>query len=483
LTAGALSPGEAARPGESQELEATFLRIRAAGRARGASPLAERLDLLERLEGALVAHKNAMADAVARDFGHRSRYETLLGEVLEVVFAIRHARAHLADWMAVQPREANAIFFPSSAQVVFQPLGVIGVISPWNYPLQLALSPLVSALAAGNRALIKPSELTPRTAELLAEITSKAMPADHVAVICGDSDVGEAFSRLAFDHLLFTGSTRVGKLVMRAASENLVPVTLELGGKCPVIVGAEAGVRTAAERIMAGKTFNAGQTCVAPDYALVPSAMKGSFVDACRHAVATLYPTFATNPDYTAIVSDAHYSRLQSLVEDAKSRGAETIELNASGETLAAAQRKLAPTLVLGATAGMRCMTEEIFGPILPIVTYVHLSEAIAYVNDRERPLALYYFGHSDAAIDRVLAETTSGGVTVNETLLHQVQDDLPFGGVGKSGMGHYHGRDGFEAFSTKKAVFRQSAFSATGLFKPPYGWATRALLRLLVGK
>ncbi len=424
-----------------------------------------------------------MADAVARDFGHRSRYETLLGEVLEVVFAIRHARAHLADWMAVQPREANALFFPSTAQVVFQPLGVIGIISPWNYPLQLALSPLVSALAAGNRALIKASELTPRTADVLAEIASKAMPADHVAVICGDSEVGEAFSRLAFDHLLFSGSARVGKLVMRAASENLVPVTLELGGKCPVIVGVEASVRTAAERVMAGKTFSAGQTCVAPDYALVPSSMKGAFVDACRHAVATLYPTFATNPDYTAIVSDAHYQRLQSLVEDARSRGAEIIELSASGEALAAPQRKLPPTLVLGATAGMRCMTEEIFGPILPVVTYEHLSEAIAYVNDRERPLALYYFGRSEVAIDRVLSETTSGGVTVNETLLHLLQDDLPFGGIGKSGMGHYHGRDGFEALSKKKPVFRQSAFSATGLFKPPYGWATRTLLRLLVGE
>ena len=465
------------------DVEATFRRVRAAARARGAPPLGERLDLLERLERALRAGKSAVADAVAHDFGHRSKHETFLGELVPVVLASRHARAHLADWMAIQPRETNPLFFPSTAQVVLQPLGVVGIIAPWNYPIRLALSPLVCALAAGNRALIKPSELTPRTSEVLAEILSKAIPSDHVAVVPGGADVGEAFSRLAFDHLIFTGSTRVGKLVMRAASENLVPVTLELGGKCPAIVGVEANARTAAERILFGKTFNSGQTCVAPDYALVPAGMKAAFVEACHGAMGSLYPTLAANPDYTAMINDAHYERVQSLVQDAKAKGAQVIPLGAAGELLDPKARKLAPSLLLDVTPNMACMGEEIFGPVLPVVTYERLSEAIAHVNEGARPLALYYFGNSEAAIDRVLAETTSGGVTVNETLLHFLQDDLPIGGVGQSGMGHYHGRDGFEALSKKKAVLRQSAASATGLLKPPYGWAARTLERLLVGK
>jgi coniferyl-aldehyde dehydrogenase len=467
----------------AHDLDATFHAVRAAARARGAPPLEERLRLLERLEAALLEGKSAIADAIALDFGHRSKDETLIAEVVPVVLSIRHVRAHLADWMGAQPREANPIFFPSAAQVLLQPLGVVGIISPWNYPLVLALKPLVSALAAGNRALIKPSELTPRTADVLAEIISKATSRDNVAVITGGADVGEAFSRLAFDHLIFTGSARVGKLVMRAAAENLVPVTLELGGKCPAIVGLEANPSTAARRIMFGKTLNAGQTCVAPDYALVPVGAKGKFVEACRRAVAHLYPTFAANPDYTSMVDAAHFERVQGLVADAKEHGATVIELNASGESIDPATRKIPPTLLLEVTPNMRCMKEEIFGPVLPVVTYERLSEAIAHVNEGDRPLALYYFGRDEAAIDRVLSETSSGGVTINETLLHFAQDDLPIGGVGKSGLGQYQGRDGFEALSKKKAVFRQSPFSPTGLFKPPYGRAVRVLSRLLVGK
>ncbi len=463
-------------------LPEAFQRVRSAARSRGTPTLDDRLHLLEGLEQALVAGKNAIADAIAHDFGHRSKYETFFGEVLPVVLSIRHAREHLADWMSAQPREANTLFFPSTAQVLFQPLGVVGIMAPWNYPLQLTLSPLVSALAAGNRALIKQSELTPRTAEVLSEILAKALPADHVAVVCGGAEVGEAFSRLAFDHLFFTGSPRVGKLVMRAASENLVPVTLELGGKCPAIVGVEANVRTAAERIMFGKAFNAGQTCVAPDYALVPVGVRGAFVDACRQAVANLYPKLATNPDYTAMITPGHFERIQSLVADAKEHGATAIELNPASEAFAPEARKIAPTLLLDVTPDMRCMSEEIFGPVLPIVTYERLTEAIARVNEGERPLALYYFGRNEAAIDRVLSETISGGVTVNETLLHFIQDDLPIGGVGMSGMGQYHGRDGFEALSKKKAVLRHSPLSATGFVKPPYGWAARTLLRFLVG-
>jgi coniferyl-aldehyde dehydrogenase len=482
LTAEAISSGEAGRPEATGPIEAVFGRIHAASRAKGAPSLEERALLLDRLEAALLAQKRAIVEVVGADFGHRAAHETLLADVFDLVAAIRHAKANLADWMAVQPREAAAAFFPSSAKVVFQPLGVVGIISPWNYPLQLALGPLVSALAAGNRALIKPSELTPRTADKLAEIVADTFPEDHVAVVRGGPDVGGAFARQPFDHLVFTGSPRVGQMVMRAASENLVPVTLELGGKCPAIVGAEARVRTGAERIMAGKTFNAGQTCLAPDYALIPSSMKDGFVQECRRAVARLYPTLARNPDYTAIASKARYDRLREVIDDAKTRGGTVLDLGPAEESPDADARKLAPVLVLNPARGMLCMREEIFGPILPIVTYDRLSDAIAHVNDGERPLALYYFGHDQASIDRILSETTSGGVTINETMLHFLQADLPFGGIGKSGMGRYHGRDGFEALSHKKAVFEQSPLSPTGLLKPPHGRTGRALLRLLLG-
>jgi acyl-CoA reductase-like NAD-dependent aldehyde dehydrogenase len=304
-----------------------------------------------------------------------------------------------------------------------------------------------------------------------------------VTVVTGGAEVGEAFSRLPFDHLVFTGSTRVGKLVMRAASENLVPVTLELGGKSPTIVGPDFNTRVAAERIIAGKMFNAGQTCVAPDYVMVPAGSRDAFVEAAKVSVAKMYPTLEKNPDYTTIVNDKHYARVRAYVDDAKSRGAKVVEINPAAEPLEPGTRKMAPTLVLDPTEDMLCMQEEIFGPVLPVMTYQKLDEAIAYVNEHPRPLALYYFGHDREAIDRVLAETTSGGVTVNETMLHVVQDDMPFGGVGPSGMGHYHAKEGFDAFSKKKAVFRQSRINTTGLLRPPYGKTVDRLLRFLIGK
>jgi len=340
--------------------------------------------------------------------------------------------------------------------------------------VRLALAPLVAALAAGNRVMIKPSELVPGTSALLRDLISETFPADQVAVVVGGADVGEAFAKLPFDHLFFTGSTRVGKMVMRAASENLVPVTLELGGKSPAIVGPDFDPKTAAARIMAGKTYNAGQTCIAPDFVMVPAASRDAFVEGCRAAVAKMYPTLLKNPDYTSIVNDRHYARLRAYVDDAKASGAEVIEINPSREALdagGAGDRKIAPTLVLGATDKLQCMQEEIFGPVLPILTYTTLDEALAYVS------------HNREGIDRVLSETTSGGVSVNETMLHIAQDDLPFGGVGPSGMGHYHARDGFDAFSKKKAVFRQSRINTTGLLRPPYGKMADRVIAMLLGR
>ncbi|HXX69074.1 MAG TPA: coniferyl aldehyde dehydrogenase [Polyangiaceae bacterium] len=444
----------------------------------------ERIDALDRLQAALVARKDAIVRAVAADFGHRSKHETLMGDILPVLGAIQHTKTHLRDWMEPEDRETDWVHFPSTSKVIHQPLGVVGIIAPWNYPLQLTLSPLVGAVAAGNRSMIKPSELAPRSADVLRDVVGDAFAADWVAVVTGGQEVAETFAALPFDHLIFTGSTRVGKLVMRAASDNLVPVTLELGGKSPAIVGRDYDAGTAASRIMCGKTFNAGQTCIAPDYALVPTDARGSFVEGCRAAVTRMYPTLAGNPDYSGIASDAHYERLRALVDDARSQGAEVVELDPANEKPGAdaTARKIAPTLLLGVTDSMHCMQDEIFGPLLPIVTYAGIDQAIAHVNARPRPLALYYFGHSEAETNRVLTETLSGGVTINDTLLHIMQNDLPYGGVGASGMGKYHSREGFLALSHQKSVFRQSWIRARGLLVPPYRATADRLLRFLLG-
>jgi coniferyl-aldehyde dehydrogenase len=464
------------------DVRATLARMKQAQRKRGAPSYEERIRALEKLERGLLGRKAALTAAISRDFGNRSSHETLIGEIFVVRSAIRHARTNLHDWMEPEEREVGWMFLPSTAQVVPQPVGVVGIISPWNYPVQLALSPLVSALAAGNRVMLKPSELVPETAALLHDLVTEGFAEDEVRVVTGGVELGELFSRLPFDHLFFTGSTRVGKLVMRAASENLVPVTLELGGKSPAIVGPDFSVATSATRIMLGKLFSAGQTCIAPDYAMVPAARRDAFVEACRASVAQMYPTLANNPDYTAIITEDHLARLRRLVEDAQGRGARVVELNPASEALGGT-RKLAPTLLLDTTEEMLVAKEEIFGPILPLLTYRQLDDAIAYVNDRPRPLALYYFGHDHSAIGRVISETISGGVTLNETLLHVLQDDLPFGGVGPSGMGHYHGREGFETCTKRKPVFRQARIGARALMQPPYGSLADGVIRVLVGK
>jgi acyl-CoA reductase-like NAD-dependent aldehyde dehydrogenase len=455
--------------------------MREAARKSGAPSYDERIASLDKLESVVLARKNAIADAIARDFGGRSRHETIVTEVFLVLGALKHAKAHLRDWMEPEDRETAWVFLPARVQLVPQPVGVVGIIAPWNYPVQLALAPLIGALAAGNRVIIKPSELVPETSALLRDLVSETFPEDQVAVVTGGPEVGDAFSRLPFDHLVFTGSTRVGKIVMRNASENLVPVTLELGGKSPTIVAEDFNPRVAAERIVAGKLFNAGQTCVAPDYVLVPKAMRETFVEACKASVAKMYPTLAANPDYTSIVNEKHRARLKSYLDDAKTRGAQLVELNPAAESLEGT-RKFVPTIVLDPTDEMLVMQEEIFGPILPVRTYDKLDDAIAYVNDHPRPLALYCFTHQQQTSDRVLAETISGGVTINETMLHFAQEDLPFGGIGPSGMGQYHAREGFEAFTKQKPVFRQARLNTTGLLRPPYGKTVDRLLKLLVG-
>ena len=451
------------------KLEAAFGTLQSASRRSAFVPLEERDRRLVCLVRGLLGHADRIAAAISADFGHRSISETRLLELVPCLQAIRHARKHLPQWIAPERRAASQWFFASSASVLHQPLGVVGIIVPWNYPLFLAVSPLVGALAAGNRVMLKLSELAPRTAEAMVAMLQEAFAADEVYVVLGAADVGATFSRLPFDHLLFTGSTAVGRLVMQAASATLTPVTLELGGKSPAIVADGYPIPHAAERIVLGKSLNAGQTCIAPDYALVPSVAIDTFLTEAAAAARRLYPNIMTTADYSSIVTDAHFARLTAWLREAQSSGARIVPLVDACEP-DFRTRRFPPMAVLGAPENCSVMRNEIFGPLLPVIPYETLDDAIAYVAARPRPLALYYFDHDDSRVQRILQETIAGGVTVNDVLMHIAQEDLPFGGVGPSGTGRYHGRDGFVTFSHAKAVFRQSRLNPGALLSPPYG-------------
>jgi coniferyl-aldehyde dehydrogenase len=382
--------------------------------------------------------------------------------------------------MRPERRRIAIHFVPGRSYVVYQPLGVIGVISPWNYPLSLALIPLATALAAGNRVMLKPSEFAPATTTFLKQLLQDLYPEEQVAVVTGGADVGATFASLPFDHLAFTGSTNVGRSVMKHAAENLVPVTLELGGKSPAIVAADANIETAATSIAYGKLANAGQTCIAPDYVLVPEQKVEAFVAAYRAAVTKLYPKGMATKNYTSIINARHQSRLRDLVGDAKRKGARIVEV-APSSIDRGGSRKFAPAHILETTDDMAVMREEIFGPLLPVVTYGAMDDAIAHINRGGRPLALYYFGGHGENRRKVLERTTSGNVTVNDTLMHYVQNDLPFGGVGTSGMGAYHGPEGFKSFSHAKGIFEQSRWNLGGLLRPPFDRLTDIATRYML--
>ncbi|WP_434767027.1 coniferyl aldehyde dehydrogenase [Pseudomonas triticicola] len=458
-----------------ETLDRQFQAQRAAYAANPMPPAAQRQQWLKALRDLLSAERQALIDAISADFSHRSADETLLAELMPSLHGIHYASRHLKKWMQPSRRKVGMAFQPASAKVVYQPLGVVGVIVPWNYPLYLAVGPMVGALAAGNRVMLKLSESTPATGLLLKELLARIFPEDLVCVVLGEADVGVAFSRLPFDHLLFTGSTSVGRHVMRAAAENLTPVTLELGGKSPAIVSTDVPLKDAAERIAFGKTLNAGQTCVAPDYVLVPEDRVGAFVEAYRQAVKGFYPTLADNADYTAIINERQLARLNGYVSDATSKGALLIPLFEQGQG-----RRMPHSVLLNVSDDMTVMQDEIFGPLLPIVPYRDLDQAFAYINQRPRPLALYYFGYDKREQHRVLHETHSGGVCLNDTLLHVAQDDMPFGGIGPSGMGHYHGHEGFLTFSKAKGVLIKQRFNAARLIYPPYGTSIQKLIQKL---
>ena len=437
---------------------------------RGSSA-AERLSLLQRLHGALVARRGALYAAFRQDFG-KPEVEVELSEIMPVLEEIQHARRHLRRWMKPRRVRPTLTSLGCPAHIHSQPRGRCLIIGPWNYPVSTLLGPLVSALAAGNSVMLKPSEFTPAVNAVLRELLTEAFTPDTVAFCEGDVSTAQALLALPFDHFFFTGSTAVGRLVMQAAARHLASVTLELGGKSPAIVSDSVPMKDAAERIAFGKSLNAGQTCVAPDYVLVPSRRVEEFVSQYKEVVQGFFPRLSDNPDYTAIINERQLGRLRGYLDDAREKGATLVPLFAEGQ-----QRRLPQTLLLNVSDDMKVMQEEIFGPLLPVIPYERLEDALAYVNQRPRPLALYYFGYDKAQQQRVLHETHSGGVCLNDTLLHVAQDDIPFGGVGPSGMGHYHGHEGFLTFSKAKGVFSKPRFNAARMIYPPYGKSIQKLV------
>tara|TARA_Y100001951_G_scaffold94328_1_gene90689 strand:+ start:8920 stop:10353 length:1434 start_codon:yes stop_codon:yes gene_type:complete len=448
----------------------------------GAPSLEQRKATLAKLRAVVLASRKEIEEAISADFGNRSRHETDLMELAGVVQAIDYLTRNLRRFMKRERRHVEMLYRAGSAYVEYQPKGIVGVMAPWNYPFILTFIPLAIALAAGNRAMLKPSELTPRTSELMRRMLAEAFTLDEVAVVLGGPDVGAAFSALPFDHLLFTGSTQVGRHVMKAASDNLVPVTLELGGKSPTIVAPGHATSRNVANIAFGKLSNGGQTCVAPDYALVHENDLDAFIKHYAEATTRLYPQGPTSKDYTSIISERHHGRLVGLIDDARSKGAKVIEVGADPRSAGQRARTLAPTLVVGASDDAAIMQEEIFGPVLPVRTYRTLDEVIDYVNERPRPLALYYFGDQNDDRTKLLSRTTSGNVGINNTLMHVAQDDLPFGGVGPSGMGAYHGIEGFRSMSHAKGVFVQGRWSLLSLLRAPFGkfadWAINITLK-----
>jgi len=461
------------------ELEQLLKLQRDAFTASRPETMALRKDRIKRAMTLLSDNAEALCKAMSADFGNRAMEQSMLTDIAGTVGAGKHALKNMDKWARTEKRPVQ---FPlgllgAKAEVRYEPKGVIGILSPWNFPVNLAFSPLMQVLAAGNRAMIKPSEFTERTSELMADLVDEFFTPDEVTVITGGPEVAAAFSELPFDHLVFTGSTATGRMVMQAAAKNLVPVTLELGGKSPVIMGRSANFEKAGERIALGKMMNAGQICLSPDYMIVPEDQQDEAVAGVAGGVANLYPTLLENDDYASIISDRHFERLHGLIEDARGKGADVIEVNPGAEDFGGAnQRKMPLNIIRNVTDEMKVMQEEIFGPILPVMTYKAVDQAVDYVNEHDRPLGLYYFGEDTAEQERVLSRTISGGVTTNDVIFHVSMEDLPFGGVGPSGIGSYHAIEGFREFSHARSVYHQPRIDIAKLggFKPPYGAATR---------
>ncbi|MDO9475383.1 MAG: coniferyl aldehyde dehydrogenase [Pseudohongiella sp.] len=448
-----------------------------------------RIDRIDRGIDVLLKYQDKLVDALNSDFSCRSRQVTLLTDIAASLTPMKHARKHLHSWMKPQRRPSSFPFnlLGGRSHIEYQPLGVVGVISPWNFPVNLTFGPLAGILAAGNRVMIKPSEFTPATSDVMADMVREAWDTNEVALFTGGPEVGQAFSALPFDHLLFTGATSVARHIMAAAARNLVPVTLELGGKSPVILSRTANIEQSVERVMLGKTLNAGQICLAPDYVLVPEELLETVISITEKVTGAMYPSMLHNPEYTAIINDRHYQRLTGYLQEASQRGVRVISINPANEDFGAHadRRKIPPTLLINPPDDLLVMQEELFGPLLPIRTYKHFDETIRYINAHPRPLAAYYFGADKQEEQAVLSQTTSGGVCINDVIMHIMQEDLPFGGVGPSGMGAYHGVDGFRTFSHAKSVYRQTRLNIgkLGGMLPPYNKTTEQTIKMQVKK
>ena len=444
-----------------------------------------RIDRMRRGMEAVSKLQDKLIEALNEDFSCRPRELSMLTDVAASIQPFKSAMKHVRKWMKPEKRKST---FPMNllggrSRIEYQPLGVVGLISPWNFPVNLTFAPLADILAAGNRAMVKPSEFTPHTSEVIAEVVREAWDEKEVAIFTGGPEVGAAFSALPFDHLLFTGATSVARHIMAAAAKNLVPVTLELGGKSPVLISRSADIKKAVGRIMLGKTMNAGQICLAPDYVMVPEEKLDEVIEEIKTIVAEMYPKLLDNPQYTSVVNERHYQRLSENIADARSKGAEVIECNPANEDFGSQQGtyKIPPTVIKNPSDDMRVLEEEIFGPLLPIKTYKDFGETIDYVNAHPRPLALYYFGEDAGEERAVLDRTTSGGVCLNDVIMHIMQEDLPFGGIGPAGMGAYHGYDGFKNFSHAKSIYKQSKLDVAGLggMRPPYGKNTEKTIKM----
>ncbi|MFT6958353.1 MAG: coniferyl-aldehyde dehydrogenase [Halieaceae bacterium] len=455
----------------------------------GGVTAASRIDRLDRGIDALLKYQDKIVEALNADFSCRSREVTLLSDLGPSLLPMKHAKKYLRKWMKPQKRPA---MFPlgllgGRARIEYQPLGVVGVIAPWNFPVNLTFGPLAGILAAGNRAMIKPSEFTPATSSVMAEMVAEAWDEKEVAIFDGGPEVGQAFSGLAFDHLLFTGATSVARHIMAAAAKNLVPVTLELGGKSPVIISRSADIEKSLSRIMMGKTLNAGQICLAPDYLMVPEEKLHEVIAAAQKSVAEMYPSILNNDQYTSVVNERHFDRLNGYLAEAEKKGQKIIAINPANEDFSQQHgtRKIPPTLIPEPIDGLKVMEEELFGPLLPILTYQEFDETIAYVNSKPRPLAAYYFGEDKQEEEAVLTRTTSGGACINDVIMHITHEELPFGGVGPSGMGSYHGHQGFKTFSHAKSVYRQTGINVAKLggMLPPYGKATDSTIKMQIKK
>ena len=469
----------------TQKMMAVLEAQRADYIAEGFVSAEARIDRMRRGMNSVSKFQDQLVDALNQDFGCRPRELSMLTDISASIMPFKSAIKHVKGWMKPEKRKST---FPlgllgGRSRIEYQPLGVVGVISPWNFPVNLTFAPMADIMAAGNRVMIKPSEFTPTVSEVMAEVVKDAWDEKEVAIFTGGPEVGAAFSGLPFDHLLFSGATSIARHIMAAAAKNLVPVTLELGGKSPVLISRSADIKKAVNRIMLGKTMNAGQICLAPDYLMVPEEKLDEIVAEVQTIVAEMYPKLLDNPQYTSVVNDRHYQRLNDNITDARAKGAEVIECNPAGEDFAGQQgtHKIPPTIIKNPTEDMRVLEEEIFGPLLPIKTYKNFGETIDYVNANPRPLAVYYFGEDSGEERAVLDRTTSGGVCLNDVIMHIMQEDLPFGGVGPAGMGSYHGYDGFKTFSHAKSIYKQSKMDVAGLggMRPPYGPKTEKTIKM----